>query len=182
MSAPSGTARYGRGAIALHWLHAALVLGLIGWGLYMTDLPKGPERSFAIGVHKSFGVLALALLIIRLAWRKFHPAPADPRLSPGEHRLATAGHHLLYLLLAATPLAGYLSSSFTQYPMRVFGIVIPKAGWPDEAINAALSASHGFLAWALIGLIAVHLSAVVLHSFKGKPVLGRMLPGRAPLN
>lgn len=174
MSAP----RYDRGAMALHWLHAVLVLGLIAWGLYMVDLPKGAERSFAIGLHKSFGALALVLVLLRLWWRMRHPAPPDPRLGDMERKLAAAGHHLLYLLLLATPLAGYLSSSFTQYPMKVFGLVIPKAGWPDEAINAFFNGAHKLFAWSLLALIVVHLAAVVMHAIKGKAVLGRMLPGR----
>lgn len=172
--------RYDGGAIALHWLHAVLVAGLIGWGLYMADLPKGPDRSFAIGLHKSFGMVALLLVALRLWWRLRHPAPPDPRLSALEHRLANAGHHLLYLLLVATPLAGYLSSSFTQYPMRVFGVIIPKAGWPDEAINAFFNGAHKLFAWSLLVLVAIHVAAVVVHAFQGKAVLTRMLPGRNP--
>lgn len=177
MSAP----RYDGGAIALHWLHAILVLGLIAWGLYMAELPKGPERSFAIGLHKSFGVVALLLVALRLWWRVGHPAPPDPRLSRLEHLLAKTGHHLMYLLLLATPLAGYLSSSFTQYPMKVFGLAIPKAGWPDESLNALFNGAHKFFAWSLLALIVIHVAAVVLHGIKGKAVLGRMLPGRGAI-
>lgn len=177
MNAP----RYDRGAIALHWLHAVLVLGLIAWGLYMGGLPKGPERSFAIGLHKSFGIVALLLVALRLWWRLRHPAPPDPRLGTVERRLAAAGHRLLYLLLVATPLTGYLSSSFTQYPMKVFGVAIPKAGWPDEALNAFFNGAHGVCAWTLVVLIAAHVGAVVLHALQGKAVLGRMLPGRDPV-
>lgn len=171
-------ARYDRGAMALHWLHAALVIGLIGWGLYMVDLPKGPERSFAIGLHKSFGVVALLLIVLRLWWRLRHPAPVDARLGALERRLAAAGHHLLYLLLVLTPLSGYLSSSFTQYPMRVFGVVIPKLGWPDEALNAFFGGAHRLFAWSLLVLVVVHVGAVVLHALQGKAILFRMLPGR----
>lgn len=58
----------------------------------MAELPKGAERSFAIGAHKSFGVVALALVLLRLGWRKRHPAPADRRLTAGERRLADGGH------------------------------------------------------------------------------------------
>lgn len=175
-------ARYGVGAIVLHWGHAALILGLLGLGLYLVDLPKGPERSAAIGLHKSFGMLALVLVALRLIWRRIHGAPTDPRLSAGERRLANAGHRALYVLLLLTPLAGYLSSSFTQYPMRVFGVAIPKAGWPDEAINAFFSGAHGVLAWSLMLLVVAHLGAVVMHAVRGKPVLQRMWPGRAHLD
>jgi cytochrome b561 len=178
MSTPGELVRYGKGAMALHWVHAVLVVAMIAWGLYMTDLPKGAERSFAIGLHKSFGVVALALVCLRLVWRRLHPAPSDLRLAPGQRRLAAVGHGLLYVLLVLTPTAGYLSSSFTKYPMRVFGMVIPKAGWPDESLNAFFNAAHGYLAWTLGVLIALHVAAVVLHAVQGTPVLGRMLPGR----
>lgn len=173
-------ARYGHGAMLLHWLHAALILALIVLGLYMGGLPKGEARSAAIALHKSLGVAAFALVVCRLAWRRRHPAPADTRLSAAEHRLAAAGHRLLYALLLLVPLAGYLSSSFTRYPMRVFGVAIPKAGWEDEAINAFFNGAHGLLAWILVAMIAAHLGAVVLHALQGRPVLARMLPGRPP--
>ncbi|ATE62502.1 cytochrome b [Thauera sinica] len=182
MDAPPATlppaAPYDCGTMLLHWLHAVLILGLIGLGLYMAGLPKGEARSAAIGLHKSFGVLAFALVAVRLAWRLRHPPPADARLTAAEHRLAAAGHRLLYALLVLVPLAGYLSSSFTRYPMRVFGVVLPKAGREDEALNAFFNATHGLLAWTLAALIAAHLGAVALHALQGKPVLARMLPGR----
>ncbi|MCW5615068.1 MAG: cytochrome b/b6 domain-containing protein [Rhodocyclaceae bacterium] len=60
-------ARYGTPAIILHWVSAVLVIGLIGWGIWMADLPKGDERSWAIGVHKSFGLIAIWLIVVRLA-------------------------------------------------------------------------------------------------------------------
>lgn len=170
--------RYDRGAIALHWLHAILVVGLLGWGLYMSDLPKGPERSFAIGLHKSFGVVALLVVALRLWWRLAHPVAPDPRLGALEQRLAGAGHIALYVLLVATPLAGYLSSSFTQYPMKVFGLAIPKAGWPDEALNAFFNGAHKLFAWTLLVLLVGHVAAVVIHALRGQPVLVRMLPAR----
>nr|WP_262407738.1 cytochrome b/b6 domain-containing protein [Thauera sedimentorum] len=172
--------RYDRGAMALHWGHAALVLGLLGLGLYMVDLPKGAGRSSAIAWHKSFGILALLLVAARIAWRRLHPPPEDARLDGTQRRLADAGHRLLCLLLVLTPLAGYLSSSFTKYPMRAFGLSIPKAGWPDEAINAFFNGAHAVLAWSLAALIAAHIAAVVLHALQGRTVLHRMLPGHRP--
>lgn len=177
-AAPPVAPRYSGGAIALHWLHALLVLALIGIGLAMGEMPKGAERSAAIALHKSLGLLALALLLLRLGWRLRHRPPVDNRLGALERKLAGLGHRALYLLLLLTPLAGYLSSSFTPYPMRFFGIVIPKAGWPDEGWNALFNALHTGCAWTLIGLIALHLGAVVLHALSGRSVLGRMLPGR----
>ncbi|ENO85962.1 cytochrome b [Thauera linaloolentis] len=171
-------ARYDPGAISLHWVHAALIATLFVIGLSIDDLPRGPERSATIALHKSLGIMALLLLALRLAWRRLHPPPADGRLSPAQRRLARNGHRAVYLLLALTPLSGYLSSSFTPYPMRVFGYLIPKAGWPDEGLNALFGTAHTVFAWTLLALILMHIAAVILHWLQGVPVLHRMLPGR----
>lgn len=64
--------------------------------------------------------------------------------------------------------------------MRAFGLSIPKAGWPDEAINAFFNGAHAVLAWSLAALIAAHIAAVVLHALQGRTVLHRMLPGPRP--
>ena len=87
---------------------------------------------------------------------------------------------LLYLLLLLTPLSGYLSSSFTPYPMRVFGLSIPKAGYPDETLNALFGTAHSVLTWTLMAVLVAHVAAVILHQRQGVPVLTRMLPGRGP--
>ena len=61
--------RYGKPAVLLHWLHAVLVLGLLAVGWIMVDMPNGPDRSTLIGLHKSFGLCALALILARAWWR-----------------------------------------------------------------------------------------------------------------
>jgi len=172
--------RYGTGAIALHWIHALIVLGLIGWGLWMADLPKGPERGWAFGVHKSFGLLAIALIFIRIGWRLSHRPPANTAVHGLEARLASAGHTLLYILLVIVPLAGLTSVSFTKYPLKFFGIDLPKPGYPDEALNAIFSETHQWLAWLLTALIVAHVLAAVRHGLRRDGTVQRMLPGKSP--
>jgi len=173
----SGQPKYGAGAIAIHWLHALLVLFLIGWGLWMADLPKGPERGWAFGIHKSFGLLAIILIAIRIGWRLGHrPPPPNPALSPKEHRLASLGHLGLYGLLVLVPLAGLTSVNFTKYPLKFFGIEIPKFGYEDEALNHLFSATHGWLAWGLMALVAVHIAAAIRHGLRRDGTLQRMAP------
>ncbi len=170
--------RYDSYAIALHWIHAGLILTLIIIGLSIDDLARGPERSATIALHKSLGLSALLLLLLRLVWRRRHPPPRDDRLSVAQQGLARSGHRALYLLLLFTPLGGYLSASFTSYPMRFFGYLIPKAGWADESLNALFGTAHMVLAWTLMALIVIHIAAVILHWLQGVPVLQKMLPGR----
>ena len=171
MSAP----RYTRTAILLHWVQAALDLTLLGLGWYMADLPKGPDKTATYALHKSLGLCALALVAVRLLWRWQHrPAPLA-RVTPQE-RLATAVHHLLYLLLALVPLAGYLSASFTKYPMKLFGMPVFKAGWADETINGMFNALHKGSALILAILVGLHVAAALYHGLRRDGVLARMSP------
>ena len=168
--------RYTLPAILLHWGQAVVVLWLLWLGWTMTDLPKGAERSAAYGLHKSLGLLMLLLVAVRLFWRARNPAPAAV-VGGWEGRLATGTHHLLYLFLVMAPLAGYLASSFTPYAIKFFGIEIPKAGWPDEGLNATFKWLHVSFVWAGSGLIFLHVAGALKHVFKGDGAIARMLPG-----
>ncbi len=167
--------RYTLPAIALHWSQAILVVWLFWLGWTMTDLPKGAERSAAYGLHKSLGLLALLLVVIRLLWRRRNPAP-QPIGAGWEANLATATHHALYAFMFMAPLAGYLASSFTPYAIRFFGLELPKAGWPDESLNSVFKLLHVALVWGGAGLIALHVAGALKHAIKRDGTLQRMLP------
>lgn len=167
--------RYTLPAIALHWGQAVIVLWLLWLGWTMIDLPKGAERSAAYGLHKSLGLLALLLVVIRLVWRRRSPAPR-PLAGGWEARLATATHHGLYVFLLMAPLAGYLASSFTPFAIKFFGIEIPKAGWPDESLNGVFKLLHVAFVWGGAGLIALHIAGAVKHAVKRDGTMQRMLP------
>lgn len=168
--------RYTLPAIVLHWAQAVVVIWLLWLGWTMIDLPKGAERSAAYSLHKSLGLLALLLIIVRLAWRRGHLAPK--LLATGwEATLATAVHRALYVLLFMAPLAGFLASSFTPYAVKFFGIELPKLGWPDETLNGAFKLAHVVFVWGLAGLIGLHIAGALKHLFKRDGTLQRMLPG-----
>lgn len=169
-------ARYSLPAIVLHWAQALIVLWLLWLGWTMIDLPKGAERSAAYGLHKSLGLLALLLVVVRLGWRRRSPAPA-PLGSGWELTVAQVTHRLLYVFLLVAPLAGYLASSFTPYPLKFFGFEILKAGWPDEGFNAAFKFVHQVAVWGGAGLIGLHIAGALKHAIKRDGTLRRMLPG-----
>jgi cytochrome b561 len=169
--------RYTWQAMLLHWAQAIIVLWLLWLGWTMVDLPKGAERSAAYGLHKSLGLMTLLLVAVRLAWRAGHPPP--PALATGnEARLATAVHHLLYVFLVMAPVAGYLATSFTPYPLKLFGLVVPKLGWPDEGWNATFKTLHMVFVWGGAGLIALHVAGALKHLLVRDGTLSRMLPAR----
>ena len=167
--------RYTLPAIGLHWVQAIAILYLLWLGWTMTELPKGAERSAAYGLHKSLGLLMLLLVLLRILWRRWHPAPAL-MVSRRAANLARATHVVLYAFLFLAPLAGYLASSFTPYAIKFFGFEIPKAGWPDESINGVFRLIHQIAVWGGAGLIALHLAGVMKHLVKRDGTLKRMLP------
>ncbi len=170
-------ARYSLTAIVLHWLMAALIVGLLALGLIMVDLPKSPQRTAWIGLHKSLGLCALLLAAGRLAWRHHRQPPAS-LLSGWQERLASGVHRALYGLMLLVPLAGYLSSSFSKYPLKFFGLPMFKAGWPDEAINGLLNPLHKGSAWLLAVLVALHIAGALHHLIQRDGSFSRMLPGQ----
>ena len=62
-------------AKTLHWLLAVLVLGLLAFGFWMTDLPLSPDKLTYYSWHKWAGVTVFLLAWVRLGWRVTHPAP-----------------------------------------------------------------------------------------------------------
>jgi len=150
---------------ALHWLVAVLVFGQIALGWWMLSIPKSPPglRADWFNLHKSIGLTVAALMIARLAWRLRHrPAPLQG-MPAWQRQAAGANHALLYVLLILQPAWGYLGSSFTRYPIRYFGVTLPKWGWDSPALKDLFSAAHLGTAWLLAALIALHVAAALKH-------------------
>lgn len=170
--------RYGLPAMALHWIMAALMIGLFAFGLWMDELPKNDFRVSMFGLHKSLGVLVLLLVAVRLAWRAVNPAPR-PVAGPLWQQLAAHGAHLaLYGLMIAIPLAGWLMSSAAGKPVSLFGLVtLPPLIGQDKPLKETFEEVHSALAFAMIGLVFIHAAAAVWHQrIRKDGVLARMLP------
>ena len=172
--------RYGALAQLLHWLVAVLVLGLIAVGWYMTGLPLAPETIKVYNLHKSFGVLVLTLMVLRLLWRLASPAPPLPATMSGAERAAAkASHLLLYLLLFAQPVIGILHSNAANFPIVVFdSVTLPALIGPDDALKKTLATVHFVSGWSILALVGLHVAAALRHHIVLKDdVLRRMLPG-----
>ena len=175
-------ARYTRTAIALHWGMAVLVVGLLGVGVWMTGLKPSPTKIEVYTWHKWFGLTVLLLLLARILWRLRHAPPPLPDGMPAwQRRAAAASHGLLYLLLAAMPLTGWLQNSAAGFPLSWFGLFKVPALIPrDQQAFAFWQGVHEALAWTLVALLLVHVAAAVKHHVLDRDdVLRRMWPARA---
>jgi cytochrome b561 len=174
--------RYTRTAIALHWLIALAVIVQFSWGWWMIGIAKQPvgPRVDAFNLHKSIGLTILLLMVVRSSWRLTHPAPALPAMRRWQAMLAHATHVMLYLMLFVQPLAGYLGSVFSGYPVKYFGWVIPAWGWKDDGLKEFMSALHFVGAITIGTLVAVHLAGALWHALVLRDgLLARMGLGRA---
>jgi cytochrome b561 len=166
-------------AIALHWLMAALILGLFGVGLYMADLPLSPTKLQIYSWHKWAGVTAFMLVFVRLVWRATHRPPALPAAMPRWQQFAAhAGHGLLYLLMIAIPLSGWLMSSAKGFQTVYFGVLpIPDLLTKNKELGDTLREVHETLNFLMIAIVAGHVGAALKHHFIDRDdILTRMSP------
>lgn len=172
--------RWGAVAQLLHWSIAIAVLVMLGLGWWAGWLPYGKLKVDVFWVHKSLGMLVLAAMSLRLVWRLLNPTPALPNgLKTWERGAAHLTHYGLYLLLIAMPLSGWVINSAANFPLSVFGwFQVPAIVGPDDDLKSLAGDVHELLAWAIVGVLALHVAAALKHHFVLRDdVLRRMLPG-----
>ncbi|AXE32508.1 cytochrome b [Chromobacterium phragmitis] len=173
--------RYTATAILLHWLMAVLLVCLFGVGFYMQGLKLSPFKLQIYSWHKWAGVSVFLLVWLRLAWRFGHRPPALPAgMGRAVKAAAHAGHALLYLLMIAIPLSGWLMSSAKGIQTVYFGVLpLPDLIAPDRALGDSLQRLHGLLNYLLAAVVLGHVGAALKHHLIDRDdVLTRMLPWR----
>jgi len=175
------TTHYTPVAKALHWLIALLLFGLLALGFYMQDLPLSPQKLQLYAWHKWAGVTVFLLVLVRLAWRVTHRPPPLPEHMPRVMQLAAhAGHVLLYALMIAIPLSGWLMSSAKGFQTVWFGVLpIPDLLDKNRELGDLLQTVHLSLNLFFVVVLIGHIGAALKHHFIDRDdVLTRMLPTR----
>jgi cytochrome b561 len=163
-----------------HWVMALLILAQIVLGLMAVGWRLSPTKIQLFFWHKSTGMLILALLALRLAWRLANPTPALPADTPAwERAAARSSHALLYLLMFALPVTGWIVNSAANIPFRIFWTIpLPALVAPDKALADAVALVHRGLFVLLALVLVAHVGAALRHHFvKRNDILARMLPG-----
>jgi cytochrome b561 len=179
--------RYTSTAIALHWLLALLLLVNVALGLSVDLLPDAWVRP-VMDTHKSLGITALGLVLLRILWRASHrPPPLPQAYVAWERRASHVAHVLLYLVMLALPLSGWLHDSAWKdaatHPMRWFGLFEwPRIGFimtlppaVKEGLHDAFGTAHTVAGYALYGLFTLHMAGALKHQWVDRqPELQRM--------
>jgi len=160
--------QYGAMSKVLHWWVALLILGLIWLGWYMVDLSYyDPWYNMALGTHKSFGLVVPGLALSTLFWNLYSRPPTEvPTLRRWERIAAPIVHRLLYFMMIAIPLSGYLISTSEGASVSLFGwIDIPASYVASESIRDLLIKIHAYAAYTTGILACGHGLAALKHHF-----------------
>lgn len=181
MSITDSPAGYGTVSRLLHWVMAVGIVFLFGLGWWMVGLDYySPYYKSAPDLHRSIGIVMLALLAVRIVWRLRSVRPDDSDLSPFERKAARAVHFAFYPLLAVLMASGYLISTADGRAIDVFGLFEVPALIVSKGLEDPAGLVHEWVAYLVILLSAVHAGAAIKHHMIDKTdVLRRMLRGPA---
>jgi cytochrome b561 len=178
MPARSSMAAWGAVMRLFHWGMLLCYAGIISLGFYMTGLPLGPAKLKIYALHKSIGLTLLALAALRLAWRARERRPVLAAMPAWQAAIAAVTKVLLYALMFAIPLSGWLYNSAAGFPLQWFRLVnLPPLAGADPALKALAKGAHETGVITLIVLVAAHALAALKHHFIDRDgTLAAMLP------
>lgn len=163
----------------LHWLTAILIFTMLFIGFVMVSWLG--SYSALVGVHMTLGIVILGIVVVRVANRFTHRAPKLPdTVGWVEHKLVVGSELGLYALMLAQPLVGWAMVSSSGRGPVIFGSVhLPRIAPFDADLFFVLRQTHSVLAYALVAMIAAHISAVLLHTLTLRDrMLSRMVFAR----
>ena len=163
-----------------HWTLAILIFLQLALGKYAEALDLSPHKLDMFAWHKSVGVSILLLVVLRIAWRLANRPPSPPAgLSKYETRLAQIGHLLLYGLILAVPVSGWIASDTTRVPFKAFFVIpMPDLLEADRSLQDTAASIHEGLIVALLAVVLLHVAAALRHHLLLRnDVLRSMLPG-----
>ena len=180
----TGYARYSLLQRLIHWAVAIIAVCLLVAGATLGILGfDGLKETFGMPVtnaiykyHKTFGVIMLGLMTLRLLLKLTLGRPEyDPPL-PRFNKVASAAvHGLLYVALLVQPMLGWAATAAGGYPIEFFNAKLPKLIGKDPALSETLYMVHGAVGALILTLIAIHVGAALMHRFiKRDTVMKRM--------
>ena len=164
MSILNNKTKYGLLSRLFHWLTAAGLIVQIPLGFYLVDLDFGQSRVDIENYHILFGLIIFYVTLIRLIFKVLTPIP-DFKGSAflGQKFIAKLNHLLLYLTLLTVTFSGILKKLFNGESLVIFFKEINLTY--NYELSEQFYSIHILANYALIGLITLHILAVLFHKF-----------------
>lgn len=176
--------RWGSVAIGLHWTTAALILLVqlpLAW--MMDGNARGPLQALIFAVHKNAGILVFVLAVMRVLWRWRQPVPLLPAHMPAwQAWSARVTHWLLYFIIFAMPISGYLMTAAQGYPVPLLGVAdIGPLVAKNKTLGDAMEFVHHAGGTVLYVIAGLHVLGALYHHFVRRDgILRRMLSSETP--
>ena len=162
---PAVTRTYNLFAKVLHWAIALLIFAQLAIACAMPDVHKGTKPDGLIGWHVSVGVLILLLVVIRIIWRLARAPVTTGTESGPQARIAKVTHGLLYLAMVVVPVLGWANANSRDWVVAICSgfMVLPKIMASGSSFGHELGDIHGWLAWATLALVGLHVAGGLYH-------------------
>ena len=167
----------------LHWAVALIVIWQAGVGLVFMILEfEGTLQTFGKAAtdllytyHKSFGIVVLALMLLRLGIRLgVGRLPYRRPIADWEHRVSGVVHGGLYAALILQPMLGWAATASGGFPVQFFGWILPGIVPKNPPLGEILFAIHGALGSLIVLLALLHVAGALRHWLRGDGVMTRM--------
>ena len=171
--------RFDAVTIGFHWTTVGLIVGMFATALLHARAADGVWAGLLLATHRSLGVTLWVVAVCRLGWRlRFALLPPfPPRMSKGHQMAVKLTEFTLYAFMLGQPLTGLAQSLTLGRPFPLFGLEAPAVMPRSKALTSLFHGIHELSAWALFGLISLHVLAALLHRFVLRDdVLQSMLP------
>ena len=178
MPLKSTPARYGAIPIAIHWISALALLGLLMSGFRAADMLDHAAKAGILRIHTAVGMAVLVLTLARILWWiAIDRKPDHPAGQPRWQQIASSAvHGMLYLAVLLMAGSGIATMALSGAGDIVWGGAA--APLPDFR-QFAPRAAHGLGASILILLSLLHIAAALYHQFVLRDrLLARMGLGR----
>lgn len=163
---------------SLHWL--VVILIITQWAVARYAAAQTFAGKLApLSLHKSIGMSILAVTAFRLIWRSINPlSPSVDELKSWERALARISHIVLYGLVIALPMTGWVMSSARNFPVSWFGMFqFPDLVSPDRVLFQRMEDLHHVLFASLVAVAVLHVLGALKHHFVDRnDILMRMVP------
>lgn len=168
---------YDNFSVFLHWVTVLLVLSQFALAETWEWFAR-PTRHLMIVAHMSFGIILSAVIVIRIVWRLMPGHQVSPAVSGRIDMASRAVHYLLYAMLAAEAVLGFVLRWAGGESMGFFGLLIAPPFAPfSRSAHHLVGELHELNGWAIILLAGAHAAAALYHHYVLRDrVLSRMLP------
>jgi cytochrome b561 len=176
--------RYGFVTKFLHWAIFLLILNQFVVAAAMLTTPEyettaGFTQGALYNWHKSIGLIALALAVLRYVWRKRADLPDwAPNLSAGEKRAIHWIERTLYICMFLMPVSGFVFVMAGDFGVEFFGRwTLPNVIGTNPTVASIADWTHRVTACLLIAALVAHWTVGIRHQLVHRDrYLHRMLP------